>query len=208
VHNIHYNKNDQISQHKLHLKMNTILNSEELNITYSGRMSEMKGPIEWLTALNILKKHNVRFKAKWFGEGELKNDMLKHIKEFNLENSVELMGFVSDKNIVKEALQTSDIFMFCHKTQESPRNLIEALKSGCPIIGFESNYSNDLINKNEGGILVKDYCCDTLADKIINLYNDRHSLSFLMKKAYDDGLLYSDDIVFQHRSELIKKYLN
>jgi glycosyltransferase involved in cell wall biosynthesis len=208
VHDVHYNNDDQINEQDLRVKMEDALKNDDIKICYSGRISEMKGPIEWLNVLHILKCNDVRFKAQWFGEGDLKQDMLETITKFDLDSHVELMGFVADKNTIKKALQTSDLFLFCHKTPESPRNLIEALKSGCPIIGFESSYSKNLIQKHGGGITVENFDCDTVAEHIISLSKERELLASYMKKAYYDGLLYTDDIVFEHRSNIIKSYLN
>lgn len=208
VHNVHYKKGDQIENAALENKIKNVMSGGTLNISYSGRISEMKGPIEWLNILKGLKGNGIPFIAKWFGEGDLKEEMIEKIKEYDLENNVHLMGFVSDKDTVKLALQESDIFLFCHKTPESPRNLIEALKSAAPIIGFYSNYSKDLINKYGGGKLVDNFDCNKIVEFISKLHNDRNLLASYVKKANSDGKLYDDDIVFEHRSTIIKNNLS
>ena len=49
-------------------------------------------------------------------------------------------------------LKGADAFVFCHKTQESPRSLIEALACGLPLVGYHSEYASHLISEKCGGI--------------------------------------------------------
>ena len=42
---------------------------------------------------------------------------------------VALPGFIRDRSAILKVLREAQVFVFCHKTPESPRNLIEALVS-------------------------------------------------------------------------------
>ena len=97
-------------------------------------------------------------------------------------------------------LRSFDVFMFCHKTQESPRCLIEALICGLPIVGYDSPYPRNLISKNGGGILVPQDP-KALACAIRTAAEQRKELTF---KARMDGALFDAATVFRHRSELMK----
>ena len=59
--------------------------------------------------------------------------------------------------------------MFCHKTPESPRNLIEALVSGAPIVGYDSPFPRDLIAAHGGGVLTPLNDVNALVDSLASL---------------------------------------
>ena len=104
------------------------------------------------------------------------------------------------------ALRDADIFMFCHKTEESLRCLIEALKSGSPIVGYGSSYPRDLAREG-GGRFVGVGESDALGDLISELAGpDRSVLASLMEAAAAAGSELDDVSVFRHRSELIRAH--
>ena len=58
-----------------------------------------------------------------------------------LGDVVSLPGFVSSRAKVMEFLRGIHVLVFCHRTPESPRCLVEALMSGTGILGYESDYA-------------------------------------------------------------------
>ena len=63
-------------------------------------------------------------------------------------------GYISDRKKIFQVLQDADVFLFCHQTPESPRCLVEALASGCPLVGYGSAYPREIIAQYGGGIFV------------------------------------------------------
>ena len=104
-------------------------------------------------------------------------------------------------------LRAAHVFLFCHKTPESPRCLIEALVSGCPIVGYEGGFARDLVAGHGGGLLVAGNDVAGLAAVLTRLAADRARLGELIANAAADGEPYTDTAVFRHRSELIRHYL-
>ena len=45
------------------------------------------------------------------------------------------------------------VLVFCHTTPESPRNLVEALISGCPIVGYHSDFAAELVGDGGGAFV-------------------------------------------------------
>ena len=97
--------------------------------------------------------------------------------------------------------------LFCHKTPESPRCLIEALTCGTPIVGYDSAFPRELIEANGGGSLVARDDVAALATAVIGLAQDRRQLAALIHAAARDGAQFDDETVFRHRSELIRTHL-
>jgi colanic acid/amylovoran biosynthesis glycosyltransferase len=112
-----------------------------------------------------------------------------------------------DRAAVLNALRQAHLFVFCHKTPESPRNLIEALVSGTPLVGYNSAFPQDLISENGGGQLSAKDDVNALVASVLRLAADRRHLADLIQRAAMDGAAFSDVAVFKHRSDLIRTHL-
>ena len=154
-----------------------------------------------------LKSAGIDFHATWLGEGERLQAMKAEVDRLGLGEQITLPGFVRDRTAILKALREAHLFVFCHKTPESPRNLIEALVSGTPIIGYNSPFPQDLISANGGGLLSPKDDVKALVASLVGLAGDRKRLSNLIGQAALDGSAFNDVEVFRHRSEVIRTYL-
>lgn len=206
VHDIHISHKDHIAPEALQEKQADAVRGP-LRICYTGRVDAMKGPFDWLKVLRRLAERGVDFQATWLGDGSLRLAMQRRVGEYGLTDRVIMPGFASARESVLDTLRQSHLMLFCHKTPESPRCLIEALISGTPIVGYDSAFPRDLIAAHGGGRLVPRDDIAGLADQVADLDRDRSVLANLMAKAAADGAPFADTEVFQHRSALIKQYL-
>ncbi len=206
VHDIHLSPEDHLSDRALEAKL-AAAGSGPLRIVYAGRAEPMKGPMDWLQVLARLHRRGVAFSAAWLGEGSELETMRARVSELGLDGQVSLPGFLDDRDRIFQALREAHLFLFCHKTPESPRCLIEALVSGCPIVGYEGAYARDLISAHGGGVLVPRDDVAALASRVAALDADRARLAELIRRARKDGDPFSDEAVFRHRSEIIKSKL-
>lgn len=210
VHNIHLKPTDAISAETLRNKLTRPTTGRTMRVGYAGRAHPDKGPMQWLQAAEDLLKRLPKGRVTfcWLGDGPVLPDMMRFVEARGLANQIELRGFVSDKSQMLDWMQDLDVFMFCHLTRESPRNLIESLMSGTPIVGYESAYAADLLTEVPGGKL-------TPMEDVLALSKSMHELisrpeqtllplTAQTAKAAD---VFSDERVFAHRSDLIKRYL-
>ena len=153
VYHMPISNEDYITQAQLQSNLNGINESRPLKLCYIGRAIEMKGPIDWLETLHELIKNGVEFNATWLGDGSLLPSMRAMAENLGMTDYVHFSGYVSDREQVLQTLRNSDIFLFCHKTPESPRCLVEALASGCPLIGYGSAYPKEIVAQRGGGDL-------------------------------------------------------
>jgi len=210
VHDIHISKADHISAAALAAKVDSRANGRgngPLKIVYMGRADPMKGPYDWVEVLRRAHDAGVDFQASWIGEGTELAQMRHRITAAGLDDRIKTPGFASDRAVVLDALRGADIFLFCHKTPESPRCLIEALISGTPIVGYDGAFARDLISGHAGGALVPLNDVGALVQQVIALSQDPARLSDLIRNAAADGAPYDDVSVFRHRSDLIREHL-
>lgn len=207
VHDIHLTEADRIPDAMLKEKV-AATRQGPLKICYLGRADPMKGIDDWVEVMAGLKASGVEFQAIWLGDGENLESMKARLSQLGLIGQVQLPGFVREREAILKALRDAQLFVFCHKTPESPRNLIEALVSGTPIVGYDSPFPKDLISRHGGGLLSPKNDIKALIAMLNGLASDRGKLADLINRAAMDGSDFNDVAVFKHRSEVIRKYLS
>jgi colanic acid/amylovoran biosynthesis glycosyltransferase len=207
VHDVHYSQSDAISEVQLEEKLQELASKPDLTIGYLGRIHPLKAPLQWVDVASQVLSKFPKTKFVWWGEGPLRDQAIDKIRTSGLESSVQLPGFLSDRQEVLRALRTIDIFLFCHISPESPRVLVETLISGCPMVGYESSYARDLIGQRGGGEFVAIGDTPALASLVMDLLADRDRLITLTREAADSRYVYSAEKVFAHRAELIKTFV-
>lgn len=199
VHDIHLGKDAGISDEALNRRL--AHSQPPLKLIYTGRAHLDKGVFDWIEIFSILAKNNINFSATWLGAGPELERARERVRQLGLAAKILFPGPLGHTQSI-EQLRASDAFVFCHKTPESPRCLVEALICGLPIIGYETAYSKDLV-RDGGGILTPLNDPKQVAQSIAALVNN-DELSKLSRHAAAAGRQYSDEGVFRHRSELIK----
>jgi glycosyltransferase involved in cell wall biosynthesis len=207
VHDTHTKPEDTIADADLAIKLQDVAIAPTLRICYTGRMVEMKAPLDWVQAIGRARKLGVNIDATWLGDGELRPEMEALIAELGLEDCIHLAGYEGDRHKVLQALRQAHLLLFTHITPESPRCLIEAFVSGTAIVGYHSRYAENLTEAG-GGALVPIREWEWLGDLLYELWDDRDRLVRLIEQAAAQRGKFNDQAVFQERSELIKRHLS
>lgn len=202
VHDIHLSDDDRIDAATLAAKC---ARRQPIDIVYAGRLHRDKGVMDWIAACDLLARGGTSFTATWYGDGPLLSEARAAIAAHGLADRVAFPGQTDNRDALMAAIRAADIFLFCHKTPESPRCLVEALLSGTPIVGYDSAYPRDLIAVHSGGVLTAGDPT-ALADAVARLAADGDALSDLYVRAAADGRPMTETAVFEHRAELIKQY--
>jgi glycosyltransferase involved in cell wall biosynthesis len=204
--NVQVSSEDHITPAALKEKLARISKRKPLKISYAGRLIDMKGPLDWLTAIHGAVVAGVELHATWFGDGSLMPQMRQEVERLGIKSSVTLTGII-DREEVMTNLKKTDIFLFCHKTGESPRCLAEALAAGCCLVGYGSGYSRDLVATGGGAEFTDIGDWKALTALIVSLDRDRSRLGRLVEAAACSGKRLDRDTAIQNRIDLIKKYL-
>jgi glycosyltransferase involved in cell wall biosynthesis len=205
IHDIHLKSSDRISETELTEKCDRLFNEETLRICYAGRMEAMKAPLDWVRAIGVARDLGVDLEATWMGDGSLFEQVKELVKELNLEDYIRLSGFESARDKLLQIMKKSHLMLFTHITPESPRCLIESFICGTPIVGYQSNYAQDLVKDKGGGVFVPVEHWQELGQAIASLWQNRQNLGQLIQVAGKNGKRFSDEAVFLERSELIKR---
>jgi glycosyltransferase involved in cell wall biosynthesis len=196
-----------LSPEALERKCSDALVRTELRVCYAGRAEPQKAPLQWVRAIHAAQTQGAPIRAVWLGDGSLGAEMRGEIERLGLTGVIETPGFVADRDRVIETIRDSDLMLFTHIEPESPRVLIEALMSACPIVGYDRPHPSDLISIHGGGLLSPLGDWQTLGGVLAALATDRPRLVELIRRAWRDGGRFDSDIMSRDRCALIRERL-
>lgn len=206
VHDIHIRRDEHLPAKALPAKLAGTAQGP-LRIAYVGRADAMKGAQDWVESVIGAIGQGVDLRAEWLGAGPELDWMAARIREAGAEDRITLRGMVRDRVAVLQAIREAQVFLFCHRTPESPRCLIEALVSSTPIVGFDGAFARDLVTGHGGGLMVPQGDRTALTAALVALDRDRARLAQMIQGAHQDGAEFDDETVFHHRSQVIKAEL-
>ncbi len=206
IHDVHTKAADLISASELEGKLAELMTAPVLRICYTGRLDPMKAPLEWLGAVAAARNAGAAIEATWFGEGAMLGEAQAACARLGLGGVVRFGGFVADRAALLAEVRRAHVLMFTHVTPESPRNLLEALVCGTPIVGYANPYASDLLQGLGGGELVPVHDFAGLGRVVAGLAGDRARLGGMVKAAAENGRRFSDAAVFAERSGLVKQF--
>ena len=158
--------------------------NEKMEIVWVARFIGWKHPEIAINLAKKLKEQNYKFKLKMLGTGYLEEEMKRRIKEFKLEDVVEIVGQVpSDK--VKDYYEKANIFIGTSDSNEGWGAVVnEAMNAGCTVIANKKMGSVPfLIKDKETGIMYRKY--HELEDAVKLVIDNKELRKKLGKNAYE-----------------------
>ena len=159
-----------------------------------GRFIPVKN---FLTLIEIYKnfyKQNKRWKLKIVGDGYLKNEYLKRIKQYGLTKQVEIVDYTND--ISKEYLSSS-IYLMSSLQEGWGMVMGEALEFGLPIISFDITSAPEMIVDGYNGYIVKKYDKKEYMNKMLELANDEDKLRKFSKRSKKLSKQKNDSLIIE-----------
>jgi glycosyltransferase involved in cell wall biosynthesis len=156
------------------------LKKDYIAIGNIGNLRKAKGHFNLIKAAKIVveKYKNVKFYI--IGEGELKEEILKRIKEEKLENFFILTGYVED---VYSYLKIFDIFVLPSLWEGCPVSLLESMGYGIASIATDVGDVSYIIENGKDGFIVEKNDYLKLSEKIIYLIENEEERKKIGEKA-------------------------
>ena len=152
----------QLSKKKINFKF--FNEKKNFNIMGMGRLVDQKDFITLLKAIKII-KNKIKIKVLLMGNGILRNEFEKYIKNNKLEKIVKIIGY---KKNPFSYLKFADLFVLSSKFEGLPNVLLEAAALKIPIISSNCNTGpREILNGNKGGLLFRVGNHSQLANKIL-----------------------------------------
>ncbi len=134
-----------------------------------GRLSGVKGFDLAVEAANILKSKGYNFKWYIVGDGPERPRIETLIKKYDLQTSVILVGMQLNPY---PYMANCDIYVQPSYEESQGITMLEALRLNKPVISTATVGGTKLIENGVNGLL-SGINCESLADKINQLYNDK-----------------------------------
>lgn len=143
---------------------------DKINILYLGLIAEAKGIFDLMELIRVNKnKYNNRVKFRIGGLGKTE-ELLQIIKDNNLSNIVEYIGWVDGENKIKELIK-SDIFILPSYSEGLPISILEAMSYRNAIIASDVGGIPEIVFDKSNGILIKPGAINELENAIDYLIN-------------------------------------
>ena len=164
------------------------LKEDDFVIAMIAEVNKNKNHEQMIKAVEQLVKKHKNVKVLCAGDGPLLDSIKEEIKNKNLDNVINMLGFRSDIN---EIISCSDVGMLMSYREGLPRNIMELMAFGKPVIGTNIRGIRDLIDEGENGYLVEvgDYMKTYYA--LDTLINDKELLKKMSENAFNKVGKYS-----------------
>ncbi len=126
--------------------------NQKINILWIGRLTEQKGVSDLLSLIVKINSSKYKNKLTWniVGEGELRSQIILLQKDFT---NVRYLGYISH-NQLASIYTKNDIFICTSHWESFPYTLLEAQSFNLPVISYNIDGCNDIIENGINGYLV------------------------------------------------------
>jgi glycosyltransferase involved in cell wall biosynthesis len=162
------------------IKEKNIKENNFLNVLFLGLLSKNKGVFNIIEAAKHIKSDNI--KISLYGDGDRKI-FEKIIKENNLQNKIEVKGWISGEEKEK-ALKNADVLILPSYNEGLPMSILEAMAVGLPIISTPVGGITEAVENEVNGFIIKAGDFEALAEKIDLLAGDRNLRIKMGDKGY------------------------
>lgn len=185
-------KNLKIPKHKVHLIPNGVnidafgmkqevreayrknvlgnADQEPICIGMVGRLWAQKNPLCLVEAAKkVFEKTNLPVKFFFAGDGELKDEVEAKVKEYQLTDKVQVLGWRSDVPVL---LSSIDVFVLPSLWEGMPLAILEAMASSLPVVVSDIPGNHDLVDHNNTGLLFEANNADDLSVQLLKLIED------------------------------------
>ncbi len=164
-------------------------------VIYVGRLVPYKRINDLIQAISIVKKQIPNIQCKIIGTGPEKENLAKLIKEEDLKEQVELVGFVEKHEDVMKGIKSSQVFCLPSAVEGLGLVTIEAMACGTPYVNSDIPPTRECTENGKGGILYELGNIKQLAKGIVSLMKNKElhaqksEEARILAKKYDWPLL-------------------
>lgn len=194
----HLNSNIQVIPNSIAIKKNYEEENKANRIIMVGRLSPEKAYERIVPIAHFLKDKYSDWQIDIFGDGPEKEKLTSLFDKEKL-NNITLHGAVKDINV---EFDKSKIFIMTSYTEAMPMVILEAKSHGLPVIAYENEGTQLLINNKNDGFLIKNDNVNEFIEKLSLMLENQNDLrGFFGENAIENIAEYSE-------KEVVKKWLN
>lgn len=171
---------------KKQIKDPSAIKNRRFKVISVGRLAWSKGYEFALEAISIVKRFGIKVEYTIVGDGPYKAAVYYAAKQFDLVNdkTVVFKGSLQSDQVRNE-LSKADVFLQASVTEGFGVSLLEAQSMGLPAVVTNTGGLPENIVNFRTGFIAQSRNPKDLANKIIYLYNNKHTLRTMGKNAME-----------------------
>jgi colanic acid/amylovoran biosynthesis glycosyltransferase len=146
-----------------------------VRLLFCGRFMEKKGLVDALRAAAAARDRGVNLAFRIVGDGELRNEIERAVRELRLESVVSLLGMRPYLEVLQE-LRSADLLVQPSRTAAdgdteggAPTILLEAQAAGLPVLSTRHADIPEVVAEGKSALLVPEGNWEMLADHLTTL---------------------------------------
>lgn len=168
--------------------------AETVRIVHIGRFNRQKNHRGLLDAFALLLKTCPNCCLDLLGDGELRPEMERYVKELGVEDKVRFLG---NQQNVYPYLHAADIFLLPSHFEGMPMTIIEAMGTGLPVVATRVGGVPDMFTDGKSGILTSE-APEVVAEALIRLAEDGMLRERMGRNALVESGRFSSQTMAEH----------
>ncbi|MCI1268637.1 MAG: glycosyltransferase family 4 protein [Ruminococcus sp.] len=181
---------------------------DTLNILHIANSinNENKGHRVLIDICQKLKEKGINVNVTFVGYGDKVGEFKAYGRSLGLSDCLHFVGYLSSKEIIREYLINSDIFVFPTKAEGLPRVLLEAMATGLPCLSTNVDGIPEILDSKD---IFAPLDADSFVNRILYLINNPYELEMMGKRNIEVAEKYEytqlkarRDIFYKHLRNL------
>lgn len=158
----------------------------KIRLCWAGRFVKLKHPEYAIELCKELDKFGYDYELKMIGDGYMRQDLEKTVKDAGLSASVSFLGNLKPEEVTMH-MKDSDVFLFTSNYLEGWGAVVnEAMQCGCAVVASrEAGAVPFLINDGENGISYRNGDYEDFKKKVLSLFQEKYKILQFAKNGYD-----------------------
>ena len=189
---------DKSNKDQFRISLN--ISENDFVIAVIAELIERKNHMQLIKAIEEIRYNHKNIKVLFVGDGILTEKIKKYLVEKNLENNITILGYRNDVNRI---ISISDVVGLFSIQEGLPRNLMEAMAIGKPIICTDIRGNNDLVKNDVNGLLVPVNDIEKTKKAIETIYLSREKLKQYGERGLEEVKKYDIKSVLEKMKQTV-----
>lgn len=175
------------------------LTGDEYVILCVGELNANKDQKTLISAISKIVDQIPQLKVLLAGNGPLREDLEKQIKQEGLGEVITFLGYRTDLYEITPAV---DLIVSCSNREGMPLNILEAMLSGKPVVASINRGHKELVEDRKTGLLFQPGNVNGLAKRIMVVYCNPKRAEKMGKAGYQKAMSYTVDVVSEELKQI------
>jgi glycosyltransferase involved in cell wall biosynthesis len=154
----------------------------EVCVVNVGRLTHQKSQKTIIDAASIVRNQGKRYKFLIAGEGELRDELERHVRDTGLESMVRLVGYAEP---ISELLRIATVFVLPSHDEGMPMSLLEAVACRVPVVATNVGAIGNIIKDKVSGLIISRESPAELARAIEEIVDNPGQSKALSDRAFE-----------------------